>query len=305
MDKLTWIVDEENASKRIDRYLNEVCPDLSRNRIQMLIEQKSVFVNSKETKANYKCKEGDLINLQLPENQEMEAKPENIPLEIVYEDSELLVVNKPKGMVVHPSAGNWEHTLVNALLYHCQDLSGINGVLRPGIVHRIDKDTSGLLAVAKNDTAHNALAKQLSDKTMNRKYLALIDGVMEHDYGTIDAPIGRDEKDRQKMTVTEKNSKEAITHFKVVERFKNKTLVECQLETGRTHQIRVHFQYIKFPIIGDPKYGKKSQILPSGQMLHAFQLTLRHPLTNEEMTFDAPLPEEFSNILQQLRKEME
>ncbi len=305
MDNLTWIIDEENVSKRIDRYLSEVCPEMSRNRIQMLIDQKYVLVNSKEIKANYKCKCGDVISLEVPENQEMEAKPENIPLDIIYEDSEILVINKPKGMVVHPSAGNWEHTLVNALLYHCKDLSGINGVLRPGIVHRIDKDTSGLLAVAKNDAAHNALANQLRDKTMNRKYLALIDGVMEHDYGTIDAPIGRDEKDRQKMTVTEKNSKKAVTHFRVVERFKDKTLVECRLETGRTHQIRVHFQYIKFPIIGDPKYGRKSQVMKSGQMLHATQLTLRHPLSGEEMTFHAPLPEEFSKILDQLRKEME
>lgn len=305
MDELTWIIDEENVSKRIDRYLNEKCSDLSRNRIQMLIEQKSVLVNEKEVKANYKCRKGDVVTLELPENQEMEAEPENIPLDIVYEDSEFLVINKPKGMVVHPSAGNWNHTLVNALLYHCQDLSGINGILRPGIVHRIDKDTSGLLAVAKNDAAHNALAKQLSDKTMNRKYLALIDGVMEHDYGTIDAPIGRDEKDRQKMTVTEKNSKDAVTHFKVIERFKDKTLVECRLETGRTHQIRVHFQYIKFPIVGDPKYGRKSLIMESGQMLHAYQLTLRHPLTNEEMTFEAPLPKEFSDVLEKLRKEME
>lgn len=305
MDELTWIIDEENVSKRIDRYLNEKCSDLSRNRIQMLIEQKSVLVNEKEVKANYKCRKGDVVTLELPENQEMEAEPENIPLDIVYEDSEFLVINKPKGMVVHPSAGNWNHTLVNALLYHCRDLSGINGILRPGIVHRIDKDTSGLLAVAKNDAAHNALAKQLSDKTMNRRYLALIDGVMEHDYGTIDAPIGRDEKDRQKMTVTEKNSKEAVTHFKVMERFKDKTLVECRLETGRTHQIRVHFQYIKFPIVGDPKYGRKSLIMESGQMLHAYQLTLRHPLTNEEMTFEAPLPKEFSDILEKLRKEME
>lgn len=305
MDKMIWIIEKENSSKRIDRLLNELCEDLSRNRIQMLIEQNSVLVNGKEIKANYKCKEGDKVELELPENQEPEAKPENIPLDIVYEDRDILVVNKPKGMVVHPSAGNWEHTLVNTLLYHCRDLSGINGVLRPGIVHRIDKDTSGLLAVAKNDTAHNALAKQLSDKTMNRKYLALIDGILEHNYGTIDAPIGRDEKDRQKMTVTEKNSKEAITHFKVIERFKNKTLVECNLETGRTHQIRVHFQYIKYPIIGDPKYGRKNQIMASGQMLHAYQLTLRHPTTNQEMTFNAPLPQEFTDILEQLRKEME
>ena len=214
-----------------------------------------------------------------------------------------IIINKPKGMIVHPTAGSQRDTLVNGLLYHCKDLSGINGVLRPGIVHRIDKDTTGLLIVAKNDKAHLSLAEQLKDKTVSRLYYALVHGVIEHDYGTIDAPIGRDPKDRQKMCVTSLNSKNAVTHFKVVERFKEYTLVECKLETGRTHQIRVHMQYIKHPVMGDPKYSYRKTRDCNGQMLHAHQLTFVHPSTNEKVVVDAPLPKQFEDILEELRQE--
>ncbi len=225
MSDFTWSVDTEKG-ERIDKFIAKQEPDFSRSRLQALIEDGSILVNGSIVKSNYKLRAHDVITADLKADEPLEAKPENIPLDIIYEDEDVIVINKPKGMVIHPSAGNREHTLVNALLYHCRDLSGINGVLRPGIVHRIDKDTTGLIAAAKNDKAHRSLAKQLADKTMNRIYLALVHGVLEHDYGTIDAPIGRDEKDRQRMTVTAKNSKNAITHFKVIERFQEHTLVE-------------------------------------------------------------------------------
>ena len=233
----------------------------------------------------------------------MLAQPQEMELDVVYEDHDVIVINKPKGMVVHPGPGNPDHTLVNGLLWHCQDLSGINGVLRPGIVHRIDKDTSGLIVACKNDNAHQSLAQQLAEKTAGRQYYALVHGVMPHEYGTIDAPIGRDEKDRQKMAVTEKNSRPAITHFKVVERFDRYTLLSCRLETGRTHQIRVHMQYIGFPIVGDPKYSLRKTLDTQGQMLHAYQLSFVHPSTGERMTFEAPLPPAFEALLAQLRQE--
>ena len=237
----------------------------------------------------------------MEDDRELEVEPENIPLDIRYEDEDVIVINKPKGMVVHPANGNQNGTLVNALLYHCKDLSGINGVLRPGIVHRIDKDTTGLLIVAKNDMAHASLSKHLQTKSVNRLYYALVHGVIPHDFGTIDAPIGRDVNDRQKMAVTASNSKDARTHFKVIERFKEYTLVECRLETGRTHQIRVHMQYIGHPVVGDEKYSYRKTMKTGGQLLHAHQLTFVHPRTNETITVEAPLPTQFEEILEELR----
>ncbi|MDO4702024.1 MAG: RluA family pseudouridine synthase, partial [Erysipelotrichaceae bacterium] len=260
-------IEQELDCIRLDKYL-ALHTEFSRSRIQQLIDEDCIYVNDTNVKANYKLKLKDEIKIKLPEIVEAVAKPMKMDLDIVYEDTDLLVINKQKGLVVHPGNGNYDNTLVNGLLYYCKDLSGINGVLRPGIVHRIDKDTSGLLIVCKNDFTHQAIAKQLEEKTCKRKYLALVHGVIPHDYGTIDAPIGRDSKDRQKMTVTQHNSKNAITHFKVIKRYDKYTLVECELLTGRTHQIRVHMQYIKYPIVGDPRYGYKKTLETQGQMLH-------------------------------------
>lgn len=303
MKEYTWILEEDMHMLRLDKCIALLYHDVSRNRIQQLIENGDITVNGERQKSNYKVKQGEELRVCLPENEELQVLPENIPLDIRYEDHDVIVVNKPRGMVVHPANGNPNGTLVNALLYHCKDLSGINGVLRPGIVHRIDKDTSGLLVVAKNDKAHAALSKQLKDKTLHRVYHALIHGVLEHDYGTIDAPIGRDEKDRQKMAVTATNSKDARTHFKVLERFQKYTLVECRLETGRTHQIRVHMQYIKHPVVGDPKYAMRKTMQVDGQLLHAYELQFVHPTTQETITVQAEVPEIFAQILQTLREE--
>lgn len=301
MRELSYIVSEEDAKMRLDKYLAANEESLSRSRIQSLVEEGQVRVNGNVQKANYKVKANDAIVLEVEDDRELEVEPENIPLDIRYEDEDVIVINKPKGMVVHPANGNQNGTLVNALLYHCKDLSGINGVLRPGIVHRIDKDTTGLLIVAKNDMAHTSLSKQLQTKTVNRLYYALVHGVIPHDFGTIDAPIGRDVNDRQKMAVTATNSKDARTHFKVIERFKEYTLVECRLETGRTHQIRVHMQYIGHPVVGDEKYSYRKTMKTGGQLLHAHQLTFVHPRTNETMTIEAPLPAQFEEILEELR----
>ena len=301
MRELSYIVSEEDAKMRLDKYLAAYEESLSRSRIQSLVEEGQVRVNGNVQKANYKVKANDAIVLEVEDDRELEVEPENIPLDIRYEDGDVIVINKPKGMVVHPANGNQNGTLVNALLYHCKDLSGINGVLRPGIVHRIDKDTTGLLIVAKNDMAHTSLSKQLQTKTVNRLYYALVHGVIPHDFGTIDAPIGRDVNDRQKMAVTATNSKDARTHFKVIERFKEYTLVECRLETGRTHQIRVHMQYIGHPVVGDEKYSYRKTMKTGGQLLHAHQLTFVHPRTNETMTIEAPLPAQFEEILEELR----
>lgn len=302
MERFEWNVDASEAKERLDKHI-ALKTDLTRSFVQSLIDEGNVLVNGQPSKSNMKVKENDFIEVEYVDDQELEATPEKMDLDIRYEDSDVIVINKPKGMVVHPAAGNQTGTLVNGLLYHCQDLSGINGVLRPGIVHRIDKDTTGLLIVAKNDVAHQSLATQLQSKTVNRLYYALVHGVMEHDYGTIDAPIGRDPKDRQKMCVTSLNSKQAVTHFKVIERFKKYTLVECQLETGRTHQIRVHMQYIKHPIVGDTKYSYRKTMDCGGQLLHAHQLTFVHPSTQEKMVIEAPLPADFEAILNQLRME--
>lgn len=303
MNEFTWTIEENLNLMRLDKCLGELHADLSRNRIQQLIEEGSVTVNGLQQKCNYKVKTNDILFLSLPENVELEVLPEDIPLDVRYEDHDVIVINKPRGMVVHPANGNHDGTLVNALLFHCKDLSGINGILRPGIVHRIDKDTSGLIVVAKNDKAHAALSLQLKDKSLHRAYLALIHGVLEHDYGTIDAPIGRDEKDRQKMAVTATNSKDAKTYFKVLERFMKYTLVECRLETGRTHQIRVHMQYIKHPVVGDPKYAMRKTMQVGGQLLHAYELSFIHPTSKEKITVQAPLPEIFEEVLSTLREE--
>lgn len=303
MREIKLVVRSEDCPTRIDKYISEH-ETLSRSRVQTLLNQGLILVNGASCKANYKVKAHDKITASFDDEMEMEAQSEKMDLAICYEDEDVIVINKPKGMVVHPASGNQRGTLVNGLLYHCQDLSGINGVLRPGIVHRIDKDTTGLLIVAKNDMAHVSLSQQLQSKTVHRLYYALVHGVIEHDFGTIDAPIGRDVKDRQKMAVTSTNSKDARTHFKVLERFENYTLVECRLETGRTHQIRVHMQYIAHPVVGDEKYSYRKTMHTGGQLLHAHQLTFVHPRTNEKVTVEAELPKQFADILEELRQKM-
>lgn len=297
-------VNELEKALRVDKYLNMVQDELSRSFIQQLIDDEKILINDAPCKSNSKVKNGDVITIEDFALTPIEAKPEDIPLDIIYEDQDIIVINKPKGMVVHPSVGNYEHTLVNALLFHCHDLSGINGKIRPGIVHRIDKDTTGCIVACKNDKAHEAIALQLADKTCHREYIALVEGIIEHNSGTIDAPIGRDPKDRKKMTVTEINSKEAVTHFDVIERFKNYTLIKCQLETGRTHQIRVHMQFIGHPIVGDEVYGRRKTLKDTqGQVLHAYKLELIHPSTKEKMTFEAELPAYFQELLTKIRSE--
>lgn len=288
-------------SGRIDKVLSQELADYSRSQIQQWLKDERVMVNGITVKANYKVKAGDQVTITVPEPTVLELTPENIPLEIVYEDEDVAVVNKPQGMVVHPSAGHPNGTLVNALLFHMQNLSSINDVIRPGIVHRIDKDTSGLLMIAKNDFAHESLAKQLKEKTSLRKYVALVHGVIPHEKGVIDAPIGRSKTDRKMQAVIEEG-KPAVTHFQVLERFADFTLVELQLETGRTHQIRVHMKYIGYPLAGDPVYGPKKTLPGKGQFLHAQVLGFEHPRTGEFLTFTAPLPEVFQKTLEKLRK---
>ena len=293
----------ETDGVRLDKYLSTVS-ELSRTRIQDLAKAGAITVNGKVQKGSYKVCVGDVISCDVPEDETTEIMPEDIPLDILYEDEDIIVVNKPKGMVVHPAPGNYSGTLVNALLYHCHDLSGINGVIRPGIVHRIDKDTTGCIVACKNDEAHRAIAKQLENKTCHREYLALVEGNIANESGLIDAPIGRDKKDRQKMTVTDVNARDARTHFRVVERFGKYTLLDCSLETGRTHQIRVHMKYINHPVVGDEKYGHKCLVMDTeGQVLHAYRLTLKHPRTGKKMTFEAPLPDYFEKLLDILRKQ--
>ncbi len=291
---------EEQKSIRIDKYLTKQLEDFSRSKVQQLISEGLVFVNDERIKANYKVENGDVITVTIPEPEEIDIKSENIPLDILYEDEDIVVINKPQGMVVHPGAGNPDGTLVNALLYHIDDLSGINGEIRPGIVHRLDKDTSGVLVVAKNDTAHVHLSEQLQNRTVKRTYWAIVHGQIPHEHGTIDAPIGRDPHDRQKFTVI-KDGKEAITHFKVLEHFNHYTWVEVSLETGRTHQIRVHFNYINHPVAGDATYGPRKTLKGKGQFLHARALEFIHPRTKETMHFEAELPEIFEKNLEILR----
>jgi 23S rRNA pseudouridine1911/1915/1917 synthase len=300
MDKVIQTINEEHKGERLDKVLSSVNNEWSRSQVQLWMQEGNVVVNGQKVKSSYKCSVGDVIEISIPDPEELDVVPEPMHLEIFYEDSDVLVVNKPKGMVVHPAPGHTTGTLVNGLMAHCKDLSGINGVLRPGIVHRIDKDTSGLLMVAKNDLAHESLVNQLVAKTVTRKYRAIVHGVIPHDYGTIDAPLARDPKDRQSMTVVD-NGKHAVTHFQVIERFKDFTLVECQLETGRTHQIRVHMKYIGYPLAGDPKYGPRKTLDIGGQALHAGVLGFDHPRTNEYLEFEAPLPEYFIELLESLR----
>ena len=281
---------------RIDKVLTILEPEITRSQLKNLINDGHVTVNGQPVKPKYKVQAGDKISLVKPEPQSLELTPENIPLDIVYEDDDVIVVNKPQGMVVHPAPGHPDHTLVNALLYH-SPLSTINGTFRPGIVHRIDKDTSGLLMVAKNDLAHQSLAEQLRNKTNKREYLALVYGQIKEDEGTIDAPLGRNPQDRKKQAVV-KDGRHAVTHFKVVKRYDNFTLVKCILETGRTHQIRVHMKYIGHPLVGDPLYGPRKVIGKNGQFLHAALLGFKHPRTGKELVFEAPLPENFQKMLE-------
>ena len=298
------VLTADRSGERADAALARLAPDLTRSAAQRLLEEGRVLREGRPLRKNDKLQAGDVLALDLPEPQPVALEPEDIPLDIVYEDKDLLVINKPKGLVVHPAAGHWSGTLVNALLYHCRDsLSGINGELRPGIVHRIDKDTSGLLIVAKNDFAHQALAAQLQDHTLARTYVCLVVGGVREDSGVIDAPIGRHPTDRKKMAVTEKNSRHAVTHWRVLERFPGYTLLECRLETGRTHQIRVHMAYRNHPIVGDTVYGRpKPELGQDSQCLHARALTFRHPRTGETMTLTCPLPDYFTRLLKALRR---
>lgn len=296
-------VKENDINKRLDVFISEKLEGKSRSYVQGLIEEEKVKVNEKLKKSNYKLKLNDLVIVDVPEVTALEIEKQDIPLDILYEDNDVIVINKPQDMVVHPAPGNYSGTLVNALLYHCNDLSGINGVVRPGIVHRIDKDTSGILVIAKNDNAHNRLAEQLKEHSMTRTYYALVEGKLKEDSGTINAPIGRHPVERIKMAVVKNNGKEAITHYKVLERFNHYTLVKCNLETGRTHQIRVHMAYIGHPLVGDTVYGfKKQKFKLQGQVLHAKELGFIHPTTNEYMKFTSNIPKYFEDLLGNLRE---
>ena len=302
-EKYTIFIDSESKSTRLDLVLSLNLAEVSRSFIQKLIDDGKVKVNGEVCNSKkYKVAENDEIEITIPEPESLEIVAEDIPLDIVYEDEDVLVVNKPKGMVVHPAVGNYTGTLVNAIMFHCGDrLSSINGVIRPGIVHRIDKDTSGLLMVAKNDKAHESLSKQLQEHSITRRYIALVYNGFKDDEGVINEPIGRDPKNRLRQAVTSLNSKEAITHYKVLERYGKYTLVECRLETGRTHQIRVHMAYTNHPLVGDLVYGPKKQTIDvEGQMLHAKVLGFIHPRTGEYMEFVADLPEEFKEVLNRL-----
>ena len=301
MESFEFKVNESSVGTRLDVFISKEFEDRSRSYIQGIIEGENATVNGKCRKSNFKLKLDDIITLKVPDPVELNVKAEDIPLDILYEDSDVIVINKPQDMVVHPAPGNYTGTLVNALLNHCKDLSGINGVLRPGIVHRIDKDTSGALVVAKNDNAHNSLAAQLKDHSMTRSYVALVEGIIKNDEGTIDEPIGRHPKDRIKMGIVA-SGKKAVTHFKVLERFDSNTLVECNLETGRTHQIRVHMAKIGHPLVGDLIYGYKKQSFNlKGQALHAKKLGFIHPSTNEYMEFISPLPSYFEKLITKLK----
>lgn len=301
MTKYEFIAEENGI--RVDKYIK--IENMPRSQIQKIIDDGNVTVNGKTVKGSVKLKIGDIIEISVPDPVELDIKAENIPLDIVYEDEHMLVINKPQGMVVHPAAGNYEGTLVNALMYHCKDsLSGINGVMRPGIVHRIDKDTSGLLLVAKTNEAHLSLSEQIKNKTAHRHYVCIVHGIVANKKGIIDAPIGRHPTSRLKMAVTPNNSKEAVTHFEVLEHLDNASYVACDLETGRTHQIRVHMQYIGHPIMGDPLYLNKNSHNLKGQALHAQRISFNHPTTGERMEFTAEPPKYFTELLDILRKDI-
>ncbi len=309
LDKNEWqtvVVEEEDEGKRIDKFLSEFMPDMSRSYIQKLFGTGNVMRNEMGVKPGYKICAGDKISISIPEAVEPKIEPENIPLEILYEDQDVILINKQKGMVVHPAAGHYSGTLVNALMYHCHDqLSGINGVLRPGIVHRIDRDTTGVLIVCKNDMSHNNIAAQLKQHSITRRYYAVVYGNIKEEDGTVNAPIGRHPTDRKKMAINYKNGKEAVTHYRVVERFGKYTWIECRLETGRTHQIRVHMSSIGHPLLGDTVYGptKCPYGFLTGQTLHAYILGFIHPRTGEYMEFCASLPDYFERLIRILRTE--
>lgn len=297
METHAWRTEQEEAGERIDKAIAGRLDGYSRSQVQQWVKDGHAKVNGAAVKNNYKLEAGDEVYLEIPEPEEIEAVPEDIPLDVAYEDKDVIVVNKPRGMVVHPSFGHPRGTLVNALLGHCKDLSGINGSLRPGIVHRIDKDTSGLIMAAKNDKAHASLAAQLKDHSVTRKYYAIVHSVLAHKEGTVDAPIGRAADDRKMFTVTEKNGKRAVTHFVVLEQFAEYTFLELQLETGRTHQIRVHMKFIGHPLVGDPVYGRNKGLAMDGQALHAAVLGFKHPSSGEYLEFDAPIPPDMEHLL--------
>lgn len=302
--KQEYIVPEKSSGLRIDKFLTESCPDYTRSFLQKLLKSELVEVNGKPVKSSYKTAAGDTVTFEVPEAVEAEITAQEMPLDILYEDEDVILINKPKGMVVHPAAGHYEGTLVNGLMHHCREqLSGINGVMRPGIVHRIDMDTTGVLIVCKNDLAHNSIAEQLKVHSITRKYYAVVFGSLKDDEGTIHAPIGRHPNDRKKMSINSKNGKDAVTHYKVLERFHGYTLVECRLETGRTHQIRVHMASIGHPLLGDQVYGPAKQPFRlQGQTLHAGVFGFLHPRTGEYMEFSAPLPKYFEELLEKLRR---
>ena len=299
MDKFTFLIQEELCDERIDKCLSLLMDTLSRSYIQKLIKEDNVLVNNKVVKANYRVKADDEVSFYLPKSIEPEILPQDIPLDVLYEDEDVIIINKPKGMVVHPAAGHYKDTLVNGLLYHCKDsLSGINGVMRPGIVHRIDMNTTGSLIVCKNDLSHNHIAAQLKEHSVTRKYHAIVYVVLKDDFGTIDKPIGRSDADRKKMAVNAKNGRNAVTHYKVLQRFDKYTYIECQLETGRTHQIRVHMASIGHPLLGDDVYSTRScPFKLEGQTLHAKTIGFIHPKTMEYVDIEAPLPNYFVHLL--------
>lgn len=303
MNEIVMEITPEMEGERIDKCISNYLESLSRSYIQKIIKDGKAYVNDAVVKANYKVKVDDKVQFEIPDCEEPDIPPQDIPLDILYEDKDILIVNKPKDMVVHPAPGHYEGTLVNAIMFHCKDeLSGINGVLRPGIVHRIDKDTTGSIIICKNDEAHRKIAQQLKEHSITRKYRAIVYGRIMEEEGTVNAPIGRHPTDRKKMAINEKNGKPAVTHYKVLERFDKYTYIECQLDTGRTHQIRVHMTSIGHPLLGDEVYGNaKCPFKLEGQTLHAMTIGFIHPTTGEYVEYEAPLPEYFEHLLQILR----
>ena len=297
-----YVITDDLEGERIDKVISELSESFSRTYIRKMLDEKRVTLNGKNVKASQAVAEGDEIRMCVPPAQELNIEAQDIPLDILYEDQDVVVINKARGMVVHPASGNYTGTLVNALLYHCKNLSGINGVIRPGIVHRLDKDTTGVIVVAKNDAAHISLSEQIQTKSARRTYLVVVRGNVKQDSGRVETLIGRDSKDRKKMAVVSKNGRDAITEYEVMERFGRFTLLRCRLLTGRTHQIRVHLEYLGYPVVGDPKYSpQKTPFSINGQALHSHELTFKHPRTGEEMSFTAPLPEDMKKIITRLR----